>query len=489
MFSINIIFAKEREMEMDLTNMYDLVFLGGGPGGYVGAIHAAQLGLKTAVIEKDKVGGVCLHQGCIPTKALLRSAEIFRNTIESIQFGIITEGASYDFSKVQSRKQNVVDQLHKGIEFLFKKNNVELIHGYGRILAASDDLDVQQLEVEKENGEKEMVLTKKILIGTGSRPKMLPGVTIDGENIMTSNEALEMNSLPKSVIIIGGGVIGLEWASMLRDFGVEVTVIEFLPRILPLEDEEISKEMTRVMKKRKIKIHTSTAVLPETIRMTEHQVELDAKNGEQILHFKAEKVLVSVGRQANIEEIGLEHVNVKVEKGVIPVDEYFQTTHPDIYAIGDVIGRLQLAHVASHEAVIAVDHIAGKNPEPIDYLAIPRATFTRPEVASLGLAENEAKEQGYDVKVGKFQLRGNGKALIYGEVDGFIKFVTDKNTGKILGVHMMGPHVTDMITETALAKVVGATASQIGHTVHPHPTLSEAIMEAGLDVNDEVIHA
>ncbi|GBF10472.1 dihydrolipoyl dehydrogenase [Tepidibacillus sp. HK-1] len=476
-------------MKMKEANVYDLVFLGGGPGGYVGAIHAAQLGLKVAVIEKDKVGGVCLHRGCIPTKALLRSAEIFRNTMESIQYGILTEGTHYDFAKVQSRKQNVVDQLHKGIEFLFKKNNVKLIHGYGQILRNPGDLDLQYLEVRKENGEKEIATTKKIIIGTGSRPKTLPGLAIDGEYIMTSDEALEMSSLPNSAIIIGGGVIGMEWASMLHDFGVEVTVIEFLPRILPLEDEEISKEMTRVMKKRKIKIHTQTAVLPESIRITDRQVELDAKNGDQILHFKAEKILVSVGRQANIEGIGLEDVNVKVEKGVIQVNEYFQTTNPDIYAIGDVIGRLQLAHVASHEAMIAVNHIAGKNPEPMDYLAIPRATFTNPEVASLGLTELEAKEQGYNVKVGKFQLRGNGKALIYGEVDGFIKFVTDKTTGKILGVHMMGPHVTDMITETAVARVIGATASQVAHTVHPHPTLSEAIMEAGLDVHDEAIHA
>ncbi|KXG45061.1 dihydrolipoamide dehydrogenase [Tepidibacillus decaturensis] len=474
---------------MNSNNIYDLVFLGGGPGGYVGAIHAAQIGLKVAVIEKDKVGGVCLHRGCIPTKALLRSAEIYRNTLEAVQFGIHTEGASYDFSKVQSRKQKVVDQLHHGIEFLFKKNNVTLIHGYGEILAKPNDSDLQQLQVEMESGEKIVVKTKKIIIGTGSRPKSLPGLTVDGEFIMTSDEALEMNPLPKSVIIIGGGVIGMEWASMLHDFGVEVTVIEFLPRILPLEDEEISKEMTRVMKKRKIKIYTNSAVLPESVRIIDNQVELNAKNGEKILHFSSEKILVSVGRQANIERIGLEHVNVEVEKGLIKVNEAFQTTNPDIYAVGDVIGRLQLAHVASHEAILAVDHIAGKNPDPIDYLAIPRATFTSPEVASLGLTELEARDKGYEVKVGKFQLRGNGKALIHGEVDGVIKIVADKITGEILGVHMMGPHVTDMITETAVAKVIGATASQVAYTVHPHPTLSEAIMEAGHDVNDEAIHA
>jgi len=473
---------------MSEQKQFDVVFLGGGPGGYVAAIRAAQLGLNVAVVEKERVGGTCLHRGCIPSKSLLRSAEIYRNSKEGEEFGVLIENITLNFTKVQERKRKVVDQLTKGIEGLFKKNKVTLIEGYGKLVGNSA-VATGNVLVEKSNGETETITGKNIIVATGSKPRSLPGLEIDGEYVMTSDDALEMKELPKSMIIIGGGVIGMEWASLLNDFGVEVTVIEFLPCILPLEDADISKDMTRVMKKRKVKIHTNTGVIPASVKVVDGQVQLEAKKGDQVLQFEAEKVLVSVGRGANSENIGLENTKIEVDRGVIKVNEFFQTAEPNVYAIGDVIGGLQLAHVASHEGIIAVEHIAGKDPKPMDYLAVSKCTFTHPEVASVGMTEAEAIQQGYEVKIGKFQFRGIGKALVHGEVDGFVKFVTDSNTGNLLGVHMIGPHVTDMISEAGLAKVLNATSWEVAHTIHPHPTLSEAVMEAALDVDGKAIHA
>jgi len=476
--------------KMSEQQQFDVAFIGGGPGGYVAAIRAAQLGLKVAVVEKERLGGTCLHHGCIPSKSILRSAEIYRNAKEGEEFGVIAQSITFNFAQVQERKRKVVDQLTKGIEGLFKKNNIIVFEGFGRIVGSpSVAPSVGTISVEKTNGEKETIAAKNIIVATGSRPRSLPGLEIDGTYVMTSDEALEMEQLPKDMIIIGGGVIGMEWASLLNDFGVDVTVIEFLPRILPLEDADISKDMTRVMKKRKVKIHTSTGVIAQSVKIVDGHVELEAKKGEQVLQFSAEKVLVSVGRQANSENIGLENTKVEVERGNIKVNEYFQTAEPNIYAIGDVIGGIQLAHVASHEGITAVEYIAGKDPHPMDYLAVSKCTFTNPEVASVGMSEDEAKEKGYDVKVGKFQFRGIGKALVHGEVDGFVKIVADKNTNELLGVHMIGPHVTDMISEAGLAKVLKATPWDIAHTIHPHPTLSEAVLEAALDVEGQAIHA
>ncbi|MFV9510763.1 dihydrolipoyl dehydrogenase [Tepidibacillus sp. LV47] len=475
---------------MSELQQFDVAFIGGGPGGYVAAIRAAQLGLKVAVVEKERLGGTCLHHGCIPSKSLLRSAEIYRNAKEGEEFGIIAENVTFNFAQVQERKRKVVDQLTKGIEHLFKKNKITVFEGYGRIIGSlSTALANGTISVEKANGEKEIIYAKNVIIATGSRPRTLPGLKIDGTYVLTSDEALELQELPNSMIIIGGGVIGMEWASLLNDFGVDVTVVEFLPRILPLEDADISKDMTRVMKKRKVKIYTSTAVIPESVKVIDGHVELEAKKGDQIIQLSADKVLVSVGRLANIDDIGLENTKVEVERGVIKVNEFYQTAEPNVYAIGDVIGGLQLAHVASHEGIIAVEHIAGKDPHPMDYLAVSKCTFTNPEVASVGMTEDEAKEKGYDVKVGKFQFRGIGKALVHGEVDGFVKIVADKKTNEVLGVHMIGPHVTDMITEAGLAKVLKATPWEISHTIHPHPTLSEAVLEAALDVDGKAIHA
>ncbi len=474
---------------MSEAQQFDVVFLGAGPGGYVAAIRAAQLGLSVAVVEKDKVGGTCLQRGCIPSKSILRSAELYRNAKEGEEFGILFENITLNFTQVQDRKRKVVEQLTKGIEFLFKKNNVTLIEGYGRIMGPSIFSPLSgTISVEIPDRESEIISGKHVIIATGSRPKSLPGLEIDGEYIMTSDDALEMTELPKSIIIIGGGVIGMEWASLLNDFGVEVTVVEFLPRLLPLEDADISKDITRTMKKRKVKIYTDTKVLSETVKIVDGHVELDAVKGDKEIHLSAEKVLVSVGREAVINDIGLDNTEIKVEKGIIQVNENYQTEEAHIYAIGDVIGGLQLAHVASHEGIIAVEHIAGKNPKPMDYLSVSKCTFTHPEVASVGLTEEEAKEKGYDVKIGKFNFRGIGKALIHGDVDGFVKLVADKETGDLLGVHMIGPHVTDMISEAALAKVLDATPWEIAHTIHPHPTLSEAMLEAALDVDGKAIH-
>jgi len=473
-----------------MSKEYDLVILGGGTGGYVAAIRASQLGLKVAVVEKGKLGGTCLHAGCIPSKALLRSAEVYATTKRSEEFGVITKDVSLDYSKVQERKAKITEQLYKGVQHLMKQGKIDVGDGYGRILGPSIFSPMPgTISVEMNNGEEnEMLIPKNVIIATGSRPRSLPGLEIDGEYVLTSDEALQMESLPKSIVIVGGGVIGIEWASMLHDFGVEVTVLEYANRILPTEDHEISKEMQRLLKKKGVKIVTGAKVLPETLEKGEG-ISIQAEQKGEIKSFSAEKVLVSVGRQANVENIGLENTEILVEKGYIKTNEYFQTKESHIYAIGDVIGGLQLAHVASHEGIVAVEHIAGENPMPIDYSLVSKCVYSNPEVASVGFTEEEAKEKGYTVKVGKFSFRAIGKALVFGESDGFVKLVVDEVTDDLLGVHMIGPHVTDMISEAGLARVLDATPWEVAHTIHPHPTLSEAIGEAALAVDGKAIHA
>lgn len=473
-----------------MAENYDLVVLGAGPGGYVAAARAAQLGMKVAVVEKEKVGGVCLHKGCIPTKTLLRSAEMYQDIKKSRDYGIKAGEVELQFDLVQQRKQKVVDQLHKGVQGLLKKNKVDVYYGTGRILGTSIFSPLPgTISVEKNDGsEPEILVPKNVLIATGSRPRTLPGLEIDGEYVMNSDHALSMDQLPESIVIIGGGVIGVEWASLLSDFGVKVTIVEFLDRILPLEDEEVSKEITRVLKKRKVKIMTSSKVLPETVSERGGQVTLQAEKGGEVVELTADRAMVSVGRQANIDDIGLNNTSIKVEKGVIQVNEFMQTEESHIYAIGDVIGGYQLAHVASHEGILAVEHMAERETHPIDPLTIPRCTYSRPEVASIGLTETQAKEQGYEVKVGKFPFRAIGKSVVMGEVDGFVKIVSDQKNDDLLGVHIIGPHATDLISEAGLAKVLDATAWEIAHTIHPHPTLSEAYMEAALTVDGKPIH-
>ncbi|MDQ0183798.1 dihydrolipoyl dehydrogenase [Cytobacillus kochii] len=471
-----------------MAQEYDLVILGGGTGGYVAAIRASQLGLKTALVEKGNLGGTCLHKGCIPSKALLRSAEVFATAKNSDEYGISTGEVSVNFAKVQERKGKIVDQLHKGVQHLMKQGKIDVYDGFGRILGPSIfSPTAGTISVEMNNGdENEMLVPKNVIVATGSRPRTLPGLEVGG-NVMTSDEALSMEEIPKSIIIVGGGVIGIEWASMLADFGAEVTVLEFADRIIPTEDKDVSKEMQRLLKKRGVNIVTKAKVLPETLKQ-DGGVTVSAEVKGETKEFTAEKLLVSVGRQANTEGIGLENTDIQVEKGSIVVNEHYQTKESHIYAIGDVIGGLQLAHVASHEGIHAVEHIADQNPEPMDYDLISKCIYSSPEAASVGITEDQAKEQGYKVKVGKFMFRAIGKALVFGESDGFVKIIADEETNDILGVHMIGPHVTDMISEAGLAKVLDATPWEVAHTIHPHPTLSEAIGEAALAVDGKAIH-
>lgn len=471
-----------------MSKTYDIVVLGGGPGGYVAAIRAAQLGKSVAIVEREKIGGTCLHRGCIPSKSLLRSAELFAAMKNGREYGILANDLRIDFELVQERKQQIVEQLHKGVQFLMKKNKIEVYTGNGRIIGPSIFSPRSgAVAVEIANGETETLVPSHLIIAAGSRPKTIPGLEPDGTYILTSNEALLMTELPKSVVIVGGGVIGVEWASMLSDFGVEVTVVEFEKRLVPLEDEDVSKELERLFKKRKIKVATGAKVLPETLRITDNGVELQAEQNGSHIDLRAEKLLVSVGRQANVENIGLENTDVKVERGVIKVNEFMQTSESHIYAVGDVNGGLQLAHAASHEGIVAVEHIAGLNPHPPEAHRVPRCIFSRPEIAGVGWTEKQALERGFEVKTGKLNFRAIGKALVYGEIDGFVKVVADRKTNDILGVHMIGPHVTDLITEAALAQLLNATPWEVGQTIHPHPTLSEALGEAMLDVDGAAV--
>lgn len=473
-----------------MAEEFDLVILGGGTGGYVAAIRASQLGMKVAVVEKEKLGGTCLHKGCIPSKSLLRSAEVYHTLQRGDEFGVKADNVGIDFARVQERKRGIVDQLHKGVQHLMKKGDITVYEGIGRILGPSIFSPMPgTISVErKDGGEADMLLPKFVMVATGSRPRSLPGLQVDGEYVYTSDEILELKELPKSILIIGGGVIGIEWASMFNDFGVEVEVVEYADRILPLEDEEISKEMTRLLKRRKIKVHTGVKVLPESFSVVDGKAVIKGESGGKELPFTAEKILVSVGRLANTEGIGLENTGIKLEKGNILVNEVYQTAESHIYAIGDCIGGLQLAHVAAHEGIVAVEHMAGLHPHTINYDMIPKCTYSRPEIANVGLTEQQAQEQGYQVKTGKFTFKPIGKALIYGENDGFVKLVVDEKTNDILGVHMIGPHVTDLIAEGALARVLDASPWEIAHTVHAHPTLAEIMGEAALAVEGRPIH-
>ncbi|MDR7072665.1 dihydrolipoyl dehydrogenase [Fictibacillus barbaricus] len=472
-----------------MSKDFDLVILGGGTGGYVAAIRAAQLGKTVAVVEKGKLGGTCLHRGCIPSKALLRSAEVYKTAKKAADFGVEIEGLGLNFAKMQERKQSIVNQLHMGVQSLMKKGKIEVYEGTGRILGPSIFSPMPgTVSVEFNDGtENEILIPQNVIIATGSRPRSLPGLEIDGNFVMSSDEALEMEALPSSIIIVGGGVIGIEWASMLNDLGVDVTVLEYADRIVPTEDEDISKEAARVLKKKGIKLVTSAKVLADTLEIGDG-VMISAEHKGDTKQFSAEKMLVSVGRQANTEGIGLENTTIKIENGYILTNEYFQTDESHIYAIGDVIGGLQLAHVASHEGIHAVEHLNNMKVEPINYANISKCIYSSPEMASVGLTENQAKEQGFEVKVGKFPFKAIGKALVYGESDGFVKIIANKNNDDLLGVHMIGPHVTDMISEAGLAKVLDATPWEIAHTIHPHPSLSEVFGEAALAVEGKAIH-
>lgn len=471
-----------------MTITCDVAILGGGTGGYVAAIRAAQLGKEVVIIEADKLGGTCLHRGCIPSKSLLRSAEVYAEIKESESYGIETTGATLVFPKVQARKSAIVDQLHQGVQFLMRKNKIQVIYGKGRVIGPSIFSPKSgAVAVELTDGEMETVVPAHLIIATGSRPRNLPGLEPDGEYILSSDEALVMEDLPESIIIVGGGVIGVEWASMLNDFGVDVTVVETANQLLPAEDEDVSRELNKSLARRGVKMVTGSTVQVDTYEVRDGRVHLDVLRGDKHEHLTADKLLVSVGRQANVENIGLENTDVRVERGNIRVNQYMQTGESHIYAIGDVIGGLQLAHAASHEGIAAVNHLAGEDVHLYQQQLIPRCVYTRPEVASVGITEKEARERGIEVKIGKYPFQAIGKALVQGSKEGFVKVVADLKTNDLLGVHMIGIHVTDLISEAALAQVLDATPWEVAQMVHPHPTLAEVLGEAMLAVDGKSI--
>lgn len=475
----------------DMAIELDTVVVGAGPGGYVAAIRAAQLGLKTALVEKEKLGGTCLHKGCMPSKALLKSAEVYTTAKNhAAEFGVNAENVTLDFKRVQERKEGIVKQLHQGVQGLMKKGKIDVFEGMGRMLGPSIFSPMPgTISVEMTNGdENEILILKQLILATGSTPKSLPGLELDEKTIMSSDGALAMEELPKSIIIVGGGVIGIEWASMLNDFGVDVTVLEYADQIIPTEDIDISKEMKKLLTKKGITFVTGAKVLPETVEKSDTSVTISAEVDGKTETFTAEKMLVSVGRKANIDDIGLQNTEIEVENGVVKTRPTYQTKESHIYAIGDMIGGLQLAHVASHEGIHAVEHIAGIENEAIDYTKISRCIYSSPEASSVGITEQQAKEQGYKVKVGKFPFMAIGKSLVNGNSDGFVKIIADEETEDILGVHMIGENVTELISEAGLAMVLDATPWEVSSTIHPHPSLSEVMGEAALAVDKKAIH-
>lgn len=468
----------------------DVAVLGGGPGGYTAAIRAAQLGKTVAIVEVDKLGGTCLHKGCIPSKSLLRSAEVYATLLEAGKYGVdVAEGAvGLNFGKVQLRKEQTVEQLHKGLRSLMKKHGIQIVEGKGRVIGPSIFSPRSgSLAVELPDGEMESVISTNLIIATGSRPRTLPGLQPDGEYILTSDEALVMNKLPKSMIIIGGGVIGVEWASMLQDFGVQVTLAEAGARLVPGEDVEVSAELTRSLRRRGVRVLTGIQLNADTYEQKDGEVSITAATEDGNVLLTAEKLLISVGRQPNIESIGLENTDIQTKNGAIAVNAFGQTSEPHIYAIGDVIGGVQLAHAAAHEGLIAAEHINGGKPDAIDHHLIPRCIYSRPEIASYGLTEDSARTLGHEIKTGKIPFQAIGKALVLGEAEGFVKVIADGKTNDILGVHMIGPHATDLISEATLAGLLNATPWEVGQMIHPHPTLAEALGEAMLAVDGRAI--
>lgn len=459
---------------------YDVVVLGSGPGGYVAAIRSAQLGMKTAVVERAELGGICLNWGCIPTKSLLKSAQVFDYVNHAKEYGINIEGADADFEAIVARSRGVAQKMSSGIQYLLKKNKIEVINGFGKLK------DKNTLLVNAENGDIE-VEAKHIILATGARSRELPNLPQDGKNIIGYRQALTLEKLPKSMIVVGSGAIGSEFAYFYSRLGTKVTLVEFLPNILPIEDVEVSKQMERSFKKNKIKVMTNSTVESVEGDNGELKVNIKNKKGEMEVH-ECEVVLSAVGIVPNIENIGLEELGILTEKGKVVVDDYYATNVEGVYAIGDIVKGPALAHVASAEGICCVEKIAGENVEPIDYTNIPGCTYTTPEVASVGMTEKAAKEAGYELKVGKFPFSASGKASSAGANEGFIKLIFDAKLGEILGAHMVGANVTEMIAEIVVARKLEATGHDIIKAIHPHPTMSEAVMEAAAAAYDEVIH-
>ncbi|MBM2827269.1 MAG: dihydrolipoamide dehydrogenase [Dehalococcoidia bacterium] len=461
------------------VDSFDIVILGGGTGGYVAAIRAAQLGLRTAVVERDKLGGTCLHRGCIPTKALLESAEVLSLLRRSKEFGVEASGVSLDYTQALKRKDQVVGQLHQGVELLMRRNGITVVKGEGR--AASP----QRVIVSDGSAGRELTCSK-LIVATGSRPRSLPGLAIDGDRVISSDHALDLLEVPKSIIIVGAGAVGVEFASLYRDMGSEVTLVELMPTLVPLEDKDVGVTLQRLFTRRGIKVMTGARVISESLKLNSDSVEVDVTVGEKREMVRGERLLVAVGREGILD--ALDGLKLQTERGYIKTDEYMGTGEPGVYAIGDVNGGLLLAHVAAAEGTLAVEHAAGQKVRPLDYNRVPRCTYCRPQIASIGLSEDDAKSQGHKVKIGRFPFQANGRALILGEADGFVKMVSDEESGEILGVHIIGPHATELIAESALARLLEATPLELALSIHAHPTLSEAVGEAAHDLEGRPIH-
>ncbi len=459
---------------------YDLIVIGSGPGGYVAAIRASQLGMKTAIVERSELGGICLNWGCIPTKALLKSAQVFEYLKHAADYGIKVNGGEADFAAVVKRSRDVADGMSKGVQFLVKKNKIEVLKGTGKVKAG------KKVEVKDEAGKTTTYDAKNIIIATGARSRQLPNLPQDGKKIIGYREAMVLPKMPQSMVVVGSGAIGSEFAYFYATMGVKVTLVEFMPNIVPVEDEEVSKQLERSFKKMGMTVMTSSEVLSVDTKGNGCKVKIKSKVGEEIID--CDVVLSAVGIQANLENLGLEEVGIATDKGKIVTNPYYQTNIPGYFAIGDCVGGQALAHVASAEGIICVENMAGHHPEPLNYNNIPGCTYTSPEIASVGYTEKQAKEKGYEIKVGKFPYSASGKASAAGAKDGFVKLIFDAKYGELLGAHMIGSNVTEMIAEIVVARKLETTGHEMIKAVHPHPTMSEAIMEAAAAAYGEVIH-
>lgn len=454
-----------------MAQAFDVVVIGGGPGGYVAAIRAAQLGFRTACIEAKHLGGICLNWGCIPTKSLLRNAEIWETVQHAEDYGLKFDNVSFDFSKIIARSRGIADRMSKGVAFLFKKYNVTHIEAYGRLLAAG-----RVGTYDRAGAPLDEIDATHVILATGARPRSIPGIEIDHERVISYFEAMSLPERPERLIVLGAGAIGVEFAYFYNALGTQVTIVEMLDHLLPIEDEDVSKELERAFRKKKIGIKTKSKVKGIARSDAGVRVTVENANGEEVL--EGDMALMAVGVQGNVENIGLETVGIALERGYIKVDEYYRTNLPGVYAIGDVVGPPWLAHVASAEGITCVEAIAGKHPVPVNYDNIPGCTYCQPQVASVGLTEKKAREQGYELKIGKFPFSASGKAVAAGHPEGFVKMIYDAKYGELLGAHIIGAEATELIAEAALGRTLETTEHEMIKTVHAHPTLSEALMEA-----------
>jgi dihydrolipoamide dehydrogenase len=462
------------------SERFEAVVVGSGPGGYVSAIRAAQLGQRVAVVEADRPGGICLNWGCIPTKALLRNAEVLQLFHRAAEFGVTLENLRADYAVAHARSRQVADRMSKGVEFLFRKNRIALVPGRGTLLEPG------AVEVRAPDGGTRTLEARAVVLATGAAPKSLPGVRLDGTRVISSDEALRLTRLPPSVVVIGAGAVGVEFADVFASYGVQVAIVEALPRLLPLEDEEISRLLARSFAKRKIDVRAGARV--QAVRAAKDGVAVEIEHEGQAARLEAAMVLMAVGRGANSAGLGLDRLGVAVERGFVKVSPRMETSVPGVYAIGDLAGPPLLAHKASAEGVVAAEALAGHAGRPVEYGTIPSCTYCHPQVASLGLTEAQASADGRAVKVGRYLFLANGKAQALGEPEGLVKIVAAADTGEILGVHILGAEATELIAELGLGKTLEATVEEVGHTIHAHPTMAEAVMEAALDAMGEAIH-